>query len=82
MSENNNAGNGGRMLAAFLGGVAVGAGVVWFTSPRSGRENREHVAELARSGRDRAKSLPHATSAAASAAKEAFNETLEQQQKS
>lgn len=79
MNEGNN-GNGGRMVAAFLGGVAVGAGVALLTSPRSGRENRQQIAEYARSGKDKAGRVPHAANAAADAARKAFTEAMEQPQ--
>lgn len=75
--SDHNGNNGGKMVMAFLGGVAVGAGVAMLASPRSGPENRQRIAELAGSGKEKAGRIPHAANAAAEAAREAFTEAMD-----
>jgi gas vesicle protein len=65
-----------HLLLAFLGGAAAGAAVALLTAPKSGRETRERVGNLVRSGKDKTMQLPDAVKAATSAAREAFSESI------
>ena len=76
MSETNGY-SGGQLLLAFLGGAASGAAVALLTAPRSGAETRQLIGGAASSGKDAVKRIPEAGRSAASAAKEAFSETME-----
>lgn len=76
MTENNGY-TGGQMLFAFLGGAAAGAAVGLLTAPRPGSETRQLIGGAAVSGKDAAKRIPDAARSAASAAKEAFSESME-----
>ncbi|MCA9581213.1 MAG: YtxH domain-containing protein [Myxococcales bacterium] len=79
---------GGQILAAFLGGAAAGAAVAALTTPKSGPEarrqmkgyvddTRKQVEGYVHDRAEEAAKLPDAVRAASSAAKEAFNESLE-----
>lgn len=77
MSDKNGNFGGLHILTAFLGGAAVGAAVALFTSPRSGRENRDAVKGYVQSQTNVAAKLPGAMQAASGAAKEAFAESMQ-----
>ena len=70
------------VLLAFLAGAVTGAAVALLTAPQSGRETRSRLKGLARDAAGRAPRVPEALSAAdaraAQAARQAFNETLEE----
>ena len=66
----------GQLFFAFLGGAAVGAAVALLNSPRSGKENREFVAHAARDTKNKLSQIPQAMSAAAEAARSAFNSSM------
>jgi gas vesicle protein len=68
--------SGTDMMLAVLGGAAVGAAVALLTAPRSGRETRARVSELANSGKEKARHLPDAVKAAGSAARIAFTDAM------
>lgn len=68
--------SGTHLMIAFAGGAAVGAAVALLTTPRTGRETRELIADKARSGKETAQRLPGAVKSAGSAAREAFSEAI------
>ena len=68
----------GKQLAlALLGGAAIGAAVALLLAPRSGRELRSRMKELALSSKEKASRIPKAFGEATDAAREAFVGTLE-----
>ena len=81
MDETNRT-NPGVVLLAFLAGAVTGALVALLTAPQSGRETRSRLKELARDAAGKAPHLPEALSdayaRASRAARQAFNETLEE----
>lgn len=68
--------SGTEMMLAVLGGAAVGATVALLTAPRSGRETRAQLSELANSGKERARQFPDAVKAAGTAARTAFTDAM------
>ncbi len=79
--------SGGQMALAFLGGAAAGAAIAYLTAPKSGRELRSDMRDYVESRRDDVRSyvddhtrgvrkLPDAARAAGTAAREAFNESM------
>jgi len=70
------------VLLAFLAGAVAGAAVALLTAPQSGRETRSRLKGLAKDATGRAPHVPEALSAAyaraSRAARQAFNETLEE----
>lgn len=79
MSEGNTYG-AGHLVAAFLGGAAAGAAIALLTAPRSGRENREQIRGFVKERSDEVARLPKAVKAASGAAKEAFAQSLAEQE--
>jgi hypothetical protein len=63
----------GHIVLAVLGGAAAGAAVAFFTSPRSGPDNRRRVRDLAGDTRETAGRLPLALKEATKAAQTAFS---------
>lgn len=47
----------GNLVAAFLVGAAVGGGIALLTAPRSGRETRAKIKDMAGEARDRMRHL-------------------------
>ena len=69
---------GGQMVLAFVGGAVAGAIAGLLLAPRSGVETRAKMRELADRAKDKAAHLPEAFHEAASAAKAAFAEGMEE----
>jgi gas vesicle protein len=63
-------------VSAFLTGAALGAVVILLTAPRSGRESRERIRDLANDLRHRAEAVPHAAHEACCRARETFAESM------
>jgi gas vesicle protein len=51
MSEDDNGGNGGSVVGAFLAGLGIGAVIALLFAPRSGQETRDMIAQKAEEGR-------------------------------
>lgn len=68
----------GHVLLALLGGAAAGAAVALLTAPRSGAESRRRIRELADDTQDSVTRLPAAVRKASIAAREAFNQALDE----
>lgn len=70
------------VLLAFLAGAVTGAAVALLTAPQSGRETRSRLKGLAMDAAGRAPHMPEALSSAytraSKAARQAFNEALEE----
>lgn len=67
------------MLIAVLGGAAVGAAATLLLAPRSGRETRERLSEFVNNSKDKARHLPPAVKAGATAARKAFAEAMHEE---
>ncbi len=68
----------GHVLLALLGGAAAGATAVYLTAPRSGTDSRRRLRTLADDTKESALRLPVAVARATEAAREAFNEALDE----
>ena len=66
-----------HLLLAFLAGAATGAAVALLTSPRTGKENREKLAEWARSAQEEAARAAPEVRAQASHAARAVGDAVE-----
>jgi gas vesicle protein len=55
MSHNDDGVSASTVLVSFLAGAALGAGLALLYAPKSGRETREHIADLADEATDRIK---------------------------
>ncbi|RII26387.1 MAG: hypothetical protein CXR31_11915 [Geobacter sp.] len=55
MSDNENGVSTGTVLLSFLAGAAVGAGLALLYAPKSGRELREQISDLAEDAVDKIK---------------------------
>lgn len=81
---NNDACNGScrpgftHLLVALVSGAAAGAAVAYLTAPRSGTESRRRLQATADNARENLSRLPIAVQRATEAAREAFNETLQE----
>lgn len=69
--------SGPQLALALLGGAVVGAAVALLLAPKSGRELRSRMKELALRSKERASRIPEAFGEATDAAREAFVGTLE-----
>ncbi|MEA3244898.1 MAG: YtxH domain-containing protein [Gemmatimonadota bacterium] len=67
------------MLIAVLGGAAAGAAATLLLAPRSGRETRAQLSEFVNNSKDKARHLPPAVKAGATAARKAFVETMHEE---
>jgi gas vesicle protein len=76
--QTSNGSNTAAIIMAFLGGAAVGAGVVALTTPRSGPYVREKMTNYVQSSTEDVRQLPEAVREASQAARRAFNESLAQ----
>ena len=67
-------------LMIFVAGAATGAAIALLTAPRTGRETREKLRDLAKTAGEKAVRLPQAVTEAASrgaeAAKDTFTKTM------
>lgn len=82
MTENvtTRSGYGGMGVAlAFLGGALAGAGLTLLWAPRSGPETRKRIAGAVHDSTDQIKRARLAATAAASAAREAFTDAMNEQ---
>jgi gas vesicle protein len=74
-----------NMLVSFVVGAAVGAAVAYLTAPRTGRETREKIRDLAWEARDAIARVPQAVSEAATrsarAAKDSFSSSMREGEK-
>jgi gas vesicle protein len=68
----------GHVLLALLGGAMAGAAVAFLTAPRSGAESRRKLRAIADDTRDTVARVPTAVRKATEAAREAFNDALEE----
>jgi gas vesicle protein len=75
--------SGSQMMLAILGGAVAGAAIAYLTAPRSGRETRAQLKEMAteardqitgavKEGTDTARQIPGAVKVAGAAARTAF----------
>ncbi|HVZ72900.1 MAG TPA: YtxH domain-containing protein [Polyangia bacterium] len=69
----------GSVLIAMLGGAAAGALAVYLTAPRSGADSRRRLQAAADDARETAHRVPVALRKATEAARDAFNQTLRDQ---
>lgn len=69
----------GQLLVAALTGAAAGATVAYLTTPARGEDNRRRLRALMDNGKDDIAHLPLALKRATEAARDAFNEALDQQ---
>jgi gas vesicle protein len=68
---------GGHLVLAVAGGVLVGAAVALLLAPKTGRELRSRLKELAVNSKEKAGRVPKAFGDATDAAREAFVGALE-----
>lgn len=57
MSDECRCGNAGSVFLAFVMGAAIGGGLALLTAPRSGKETREKIGEMADDVRKRVKEI-------------------------
>jgi gas vesicle protein len=83
MSESTHRGQAPALFLAFLAGAVSGAVVALLTAPRSGRETRDRLRQMAQDATGRAGRVPSglhdAYARAARAAQQAFLESFEAQ---
>ena len=68
---------GGHLLLAIAGGALVGGAVVLWLAPKTRRELRSQLEDLAARSKEKATRVPKAFSEATDAAREAFVGTLD-----
>lgn len=77
MNEQVKTGHGlGSILLAFLGGTVVGGVATLLFAPKPGQQTRRRIAEMAKTGRDRAERVPVAVREASHAATAAFGKAM------
>lgn len=68
----------GHVFVALLAGAAAGAVWAYFTAPRSGAESRRRLRSVSNDARDTVTHLPQALRKATEAAKDAFQQALDE----
>ena len=83
--SDNTCNSGAQVLIAFLVGAATGAAIALMTAPKPGKETRDTIRGWTRDAQDTMEMVPAALKtaydSAATAAKDAFTESIEQSRK-